>query len=137
MGKKTRGTLRRQGARKGKGASGVVDLAMAREEREIRDSRFRVHKVVESNRRALSRLFESGLVFTRAGARACRDLLLAHLYLLKVQDLFARIDALEAEAGKKKRPSREAVKMYLELQGLLEKTSQLTARGDGLLARRG
>jgi hypothetical protein len=64
------------------------------------------------------------------GARLGRDLLLAHQQLLKVGDLLARIAEIES-------PERfDADSVYDEVQALLSRTSALTARSEGVLARR-
>ena len=112
----------------------VVDLADARDDRRLRDYQCRLRTVVETNRKALSRLFQSGLIFSRAGARIGRDLLLAHQHLLKVGDLLSRLGELPARAGRERRdPDAEA--LYAQVQALLERTRELSARSDGLLAR--
>jgi hypothetical protein len=111
----------------------VVDLAHARADRRLRDYQARLRTVQETNRKALSRLFQSGLIFTRAGARLGRDLLLAHQHLLKVADLLSRLGELDGD-----RPGRrtdEADALYAQVQALLARTSELSARSDGLLAR--
>ncbi|ACG75049.1 conserved hypothetical protein [Anaeromyxobacter sp. K] len=109
--------------------STVVDLAQARESRRLRELQARCRGVDEVNRRGLSRLFQSGLIFTRQGARLGRDLLLAHQHLLRVADLLARIGELPAEeAG-------DADPLYAEAQSLLARTTELTARTGLVLAR--
>ncbi len=89
--------------------------------------------MLEGNKRALARLFQSGVIFTRAGARLGRDLLLAHQHLLRVRDLLARIAEL---ARDRRRGTREAEAVYAEVEQLLVRTTELSARSDGLLARR-
>ncbi len=84
----------------------------------------------EVNRKSLVRLFQSGLVYTRQGARLGRDLLLAHQHLLRVSDLLARIADI-AEAS----PGGEAAPLYEEAHGLLARTAELTARTGLVLAR--
>jgi hypothetical protein len=109
-----------------------VDLADARHDRRLREYQARLRAVLETNRRALSRLFQSGIIFTRAGARLGRDLLLAHQHLLKAADLLARLGEIGgAGAGR----HRQAEALYGEVQALLARTSELSARSDGLLAR--
>lgn len=109
--------------------SAVVDLADARDDRRLREYQARLRAVQDTNRKALSRLFQSGLIFTRAGARLGRDLLLAHQHLLKAADLLARLGELGAARD------RESEALYGEVQALLARTSDLSARSDGLLAR--
>lgn len=106
----------------------VVDLAEARELRRLRDFQARCRGVDEVNRKALARLFQSGLIYTRQGARLGRDLLLAHQHLLRVNDLLARIGELPGEAD-------EAGPLYTEAQSLLARTTELTARSGLVLAR--
>jgi len=110
--------------------SAVVDLAEARDARRLREFQVRCHAVDEVNRKALSRLFQSGLIYTRQGARLGRDLLLAHQHLLRVGDLLARIGELPEAPG-----GGDAAALYEEAQGLLARTSQLTARCGLVLAR--
>ncbi len=112
----------------------VVDLAEARDERRLRDNQLRLRTVLETNRKATCRLFQSGLLFTRAGARLGRDLLLAHQHLLKVADLLARLSEL-GPGGVRPRRDREAEALYAQVQALLARTSELSARSDGLHAR--
>jgi phosphate uptake regulator len=110
--------------------SRVVDLARARDARRLREFETRCRTVDDLNRRALSRLFQSGLVFTRAGARLGRDLLLAHQHLLRVGDLLVRIGALGEEGW-----NAEADALYDEALELLSRTTRLTARTGLVLAR--
>jgi len=109
----------------------VVDLAAARDDRRLRDYQSRLGTVQETNRRALTRLFQSGVIFSRAGSRLGRDLLLAHQHLVKVADLLDRLTELERGLGR----DAEAEALYAQVQGLLARTSELSARSDGLLAR--
>ncbi|HEX8909633.1 MAG TPA: hypothetical protein VF805_10545 [Anaeromyxobacteraceae bacterium] len=113
------------------GPSAVVDLAAARDDRRLRDYQQRLLAVQETNRRALARLFQSGIIFSRAGSRLGRDLLLAHQNLLKVADLLCRLAELERGLGR----DSEAEALYVQVQALLARTSELSARSDGLLAR--
>ena len=107
-----------------------MDLARARETRRLRDFAERCRTVDDLNRRALARLFQGGMIFTRAGARLGRDLLLAHQHLLRVSDLLARIEELpDPVAG------GDSADLYVEAQGLLARTSELAARCGLVLAR--
>ncbi len=119
----------------GRKTAAVVDLSSVREgrRRELADKR--VREAMEDNRAALSRLFSSGLIFTQKGARAGRDLLLAHQALLKVVDLFARLgeDGGGLDLGLKVRG--EEVLARLDAQ--LNRTAQLTARTGEFLSGRG
>ncbi len=108
----------------------MVDLAEARDARRLRDLAARCRGVDEVNRKSIARLFQSGLVFTRQGARLGRDLLLAHQHLLRVSDLLARIaDLPDASLD------GEAASLYDEAQALLARTAELTARTGVVLAR--
>jgi len=114
--------------------SRVVDLAEVRGDRRLRDYQGRLRVVLDTNRKALSRLFQSGLLFTRAGSRLGRDLLLAHQHLLRVTDLLARMGELAAHGGRGG-DEAEAEALYAQVQALLVRSSELSARSDGLLAR--
>ena len=108
----------------------MVDLAQARESRRLRDFQARCQGVDDVNRKALARLFQSGLIFTRSGARLGRDLLLAHQHLLRVGDLLARIGELPDPSA-----DGDAAALYAEAQSLLARTTELTARCGLVLAR--
>jgi hypothetical protein len=120
----------RSRARERTRATAIVDLAHARDARRLRDFQDRCRAVDEVNRRALGQLFQTGVIYTRQGARLGRDLLLAHQHLLRVSDLLARIEET---------PDREAradsAALYVEAQGLLARTSELAARCGVVLAR--
>ncbi len=108
-----------------------MDLDDARDDRRLRDYQERLRLVMETNRKALCRLFQTGLLFTRVGARLGRDLLLAHQHLLRVADLLARLGDLSARDGR----GADAEALDAQVQALLARTSELSARSDGLLAR--
>jgi hypothetical protein len=110
--------------------SAVVDLAQARETRRLREYQARCRAVDEVNRTALSRLFQSGHIFTRQGARLGRDLLLAQQHILRVSDLLARIGELPDASA-----AGEASGLYEEAQALLARTTELAARCGLVLAR--
>lgn len=116
--------------RKARLAPPVVDLARARDARRLRELVARCHAVDEVNRKSLARLFQTGLVFTRQGARLGRDLLLAHQHLLRASDLLARISELPAAAD-----DADAGALYDEAQSLLARIAELTARSGVVLAR--
>lgn len=117
-------------SRRPRGATLVVDLAQARGARRLRDFQGRCHAVDEVNRKALGRLFQTGVIFTRQGARLGRDLLLAQQHILRVSDLLARIGDLPEDA-----PEADATSLYEEAQALLARTAELTARCGLVLAR--
>jgi hypothetical protein len=108
----------------------VVDLSRARDARRLRELIARCRAVDEMNRKSLARLFQTGLVYTRQGARLGRDLLLAHQHLLRASDLLGRIAELPAAHA-----SGEASALYEEAQSLLARTAELTARSGVVLAR--
>ena len=118
---------------RGRAGAAVVDLSSVREgrRREIADKR--VRETMEDNRAALSRLFSTGLIFTQKGARAGRELLLAHQALLKVIDLFARMgeDRGGLDLGLKVRGEE----VFAHLDAQLNRTEQLTARTGEFLGR--
>jgi len=116
--------------RKARATPPVVDLAQARDAKRLREIQERCRVVDEVNRKSLGRLFQSGLVFTRQGARLGRDLLLAHQHLLRVSDLLARIAELPEGSD-----DGEATALYDEAQALLARTTELTARSGLVLAR--
>jgi hypothetical protein len=108
----------------------VIDLARVRDERRLEEYQGRTRQVLEANKRALARLFQSGVIYSRAGSRLARDLLLAHQHLLKVVDLLARLGEMDS-------PERfDADAIYGEVHALLSRTTALSARSDGILARR-
>ncbi len=112
-------------------AAAVVDLAAARGDRRLRDARARLRGMADGNRRALTRLFHSGLIFTRQGARLGRELLLAHQHLVRVADLFSRLADPGAHPGR----DADAEALYGQVQVLVARTAELSARSEGLLAR--
>lgn len=109
----------------------VVDLSAAREARRLVEFQARCRAVDELNRKALSRLFQGGLIYTRQGARLGRDLLLAHQHLLRVTDLLVRVGELTGPAA-----VRDAEPLYDEARDLLARTTKLTSR-TGLVFARG
>jgi hypothetical protein len=117
-------------ARKARVAPPVVDLARARDAKRLRELSARCRAVDELNRRSIAQLFQTGLVYSRAGARLGRDLLLAHQHLLRVGALLARIAELPPGT-----PHGEAAALYDEAQSLLARTAELTSRSGPVLAR--
>jgi hypothetical protein len=109
----------------------VVDLSAARDARRLVEFQARCRAVDELNRKALSRLFQSGLLYTRQGARLGRDLLLAHQHLLRVSDLLLRIGELDGPSS-----ARDAEPHYDEARELLARITKLTSR-TGLVFARG
>ncbi|MGQ0504680.1 MAG: hypothetical protein ACT4TC_05115 [Myxococcaceae bacterium] len=111
----------------------VIDLADAREEHRLSAYRRKITQVLESNRRAITRLFTTGALFTRAGSKAGRDLLLAHQHVLKVVTLLNQLADLDAIPAPRSPVEINAV--YRELDLLLDRTSELTSRTGNYLAR--
>ncbi len=104
----------------------VVNLTEARLSRRLGTYRERLNKVVAANKRAIGRLYTSGLLFTKEGSRAGRDLLLAHQHLLRVVTL---LDRLSHEGDiPAPRKQTEVDSIFVELDLLLQRTSDLTER---------
>jgi hypothetical protein len=110
-------------------AAVVVDLAHVRDGRRLRELRGRLRASLDRNKRALARLFHSGLLYTRTGARLGRELLLAHQHLLRAGDLLSRVDET---GGRRDAETELAARQVL---AVLDRTGELYARSDGLLAR--
>ena len=104
----------------------VVNLSEARLGRRLKQYRERLTKVIAGNKRAVGRLFVSGLLFTKDGSRAGRDLLLAHQHLLRAMTLFDRLSH-EGDIPAPRRQS-EVEQIFIELDVLLQHTGELTAR---------
>jgi hypothetical protein len=113
----------------------VVDLASVRALKRRELAERRVRNALEENRAALARLFSSGLIYTQKGARAGRDLLLAHQSLLKVVDLFARL--IEPSSSDDDALKTRAEEVFDHLDAQLARTAQLTARTGEFLSGRG
>ncbi len=102
----------------------VVSLAEARLEHRLKQYRERLERVLKTNRRAITRLYSTGTLFTRLGCRAGRDLLLAHEHLLRVMALLERL----SNTGDVPAPStaKQIQEIFEELDTLLEQTANLT-----------
>ncbi|MEW5740553.1 MAG: hypothetical protein AB1938_16615 [Myxococcota bacterium] len=109
----------------------VVSLSDARLTRRLATYRERLDKVLHANKLAVTSLFTGGTLFTRTGARAGRDLLLAHEHLLRASSLLDRL----AQAGDVPAPRRvtEVDAIFTELSLLLERTDELTRQTGELL----
>jgi len=110
-------------------ATAVVDLAQARDARRLRDLGDRCRTIDESARRAVSRLFQCGSIFTRQGSRLGRDLLLSHQCLLKAAALIARATDCDDSSPE------EADTLYQEAAALVERSNQIVARCEASCAR--
>jgi hypothetical protein len=111
----------------------IVDLSEVRNRLKLVSYQDKIGRVLESNRGAFTRLFNSGALFSRQGTKAGRDLLLAHQHLLKVVSLINQLTDL-GEVPAPQKP-REIDALYAELDLLLDRTSQLTSRTGEYLAR--
>lgn len=118
-----------------RGPALVVDLSSVRAQRRRELAESRVRDAMDENRAALSRLFATGLIFTQKGARAGRDLLLAHQTLLRTADLFARL--VEPRARDDAALKHRAEEVFAHLDSQLARTAQLTARTGEFLSGRG
>lgn len=120
-------------ARKRQPTAEVVDFAQLRARHRLATWRRKIDVVVDSNRRAIGRLYSTGALFSAEGARIGRDLLLAHQNLLKVRKLLERL----ADDGVVPAPRRpiDAEAVYRELGALLDRTSTLTHRTGHYLSR--
>ena len=113
----------------------VVNLHDARLSRRVDNYRARLDGVLKANKRAVTRLFSTGLLFTKHGTRAGRDLLLAHEHLLRVVTLIERL----GNEGDVPAPRRadEIDAIFFELDQLLDRTSELTEHTAALLEELG
>src|SRR6516162_8520142 len=101
-------------------ASSVISLGLERNLRKLKHNRDQIFAILSNHRSALTRLFETGVIFHREGSRAGRDLLLAHDLLLQVLDLLDSLSDQETGAERTEKLKR--------LERLLNRTSALTAR---------
>ena len=109
----------------------VVDLAIARARTRHEDYQERLTEVLADNKRAIGRLYGTGMLFTKEGTRAGRDLLLAHQHLLKVVGLLERLE----HQGDVPAPLTDAgmAEVYAELDTLLSRTDELRLKTQELL----
>lgn len=113
----------------------VVYLHDARLSRRVQGYSVRLDRVLKANKRAVTRLFSTGLMFTKHGTRAGRDLLLAHEHLLRVVGLIDRLGN-EGDVPAPRR-AQEIDAIFFELDELLERTSELTEQTAKLLEELG
>ena len=113
----------------------IVSLEEARLNRRLKAYRERLDRVLSANQHAVTRLFQTGKLFTREGTKAGRDLLLAHQHLLRVVTLLDRL----GHAGDVPAPRQqvEVDAIFTELDELLEKTGELTEKTGALFSGRG
>jgi len=109
----------------------VFSLSDARHARRLKTYRERLDRVLRLNQKAIGKLYLSGRLFTRAGTRAGRDLLLAHEHLLRVMSLLDRL----SQKGDVPAPRRagEVESVFSELDTLLERTGELTQQTTELM----
>ncbi len=110
----------------------VVDLSRERERRRLRAYRDRAHALLDANKRAVARLFTTGTLYTKHGARAGRELLGTYQHLLKITEVLGKLAELEAATGTVR--GREARRLLGELDGLVRKSKLLSTHADDLLA---
>src|SRR5260370_21777017 len=127
--------LRKHGTRLRRSPAAVFDLSSVRTLRRRELAERRVRAAMAENRAALWRLFSTGLIFTQKGARAGRDLLLAHQSLLKVVDLFARL--VEPSSRDDDALKVRAEEVFAHLDAQLARAPQLPARTRDFFSRRG
>jgi hypothetical protein len=113
----------------------VVNLHDARLSRRVDAYRLRLDRVLKANKRAVMRLFSTGLMFTKHGTRAGRDLLLAHEHLLRVVALVDRLGN-EGDVPAPRKPE-EVDAIFFELDALLDRTGELTEHTAKLLEELG
>lgn len=113
----------------------ILSLHDARLSRRVENYRVKLDHVLEENKRAVSRLAATGVLFTRHGVRTGRDLLLAHEHLLRVVGLVDRL----ANEGDVPAPRRadEIDAIFMELDTLLTRTCDLAAHTAHLLEELG
>ncbi len=104
----------------------VVNLSEARVGRRLDVYRHRLETVLASNKLAIGKLYSTGVLFTREGTRAGRELLVAHEHLLRVMRLIDRLAGEGDVPAPKKQSHVEAV--FQELDLLLERTQELSDR---------
>jgi hypothetical protein len=111
----------------------LINLDEERVRRRVAAYERKITRVLDTNRRAIGRLFSSGALFTRQGTRAGRDLLLAHQHMLRVVSLLRRLTHLGEVPSPRQPVEMDAI--FVELDDLLERTSVLTHRTGDYLAK--
>lgn len=116
-------------------AGEIVNIDDARLSRRVEAYRERLNHVLHENKGAVGRLYATGLMFTKQGARAGRDLLFAHEHLLRVVGLVDRLSN-DGDVPAPRRPE-EIEAIIVELDTLLGRTSELTQHTAHLLEELG
>jgi hypothetical protein len=111
----------------------VVHLSVIRAQNRLLSYQHAIGAVLQANRRTFSRLHDSGALFSREGARAGRDLLLAHQHLLRVVALLQRLSARVHLSGRAALAGLEGA--HRELDRLLDRSSALAERTGTHLGR--
>ena len=111
----------------------VVHLSVIRAQSRLAAYQEAIGAVLTANRRTFGRLHESGALFSREGARAGRDLLLAHQHLLRVVALLQRLSARAHLRGRAALARLEGA--HRELDRLLARSSALAERTGTHLGR--
>jgi hypothetical protein len=111
----------------------VLHLSVLRAQNRLSAYQQAIGAVLAANRRTFGRLHDSGALFTKEGARAGRDLLLAHQHLLRVVALLQRLSARAHLRGRTALSRLEAA--HRELDHLLQRSSTLAERTDTHLGR--
>jgi hypothetical protein len=111
----------------------VVHLSLVRAQSRLLAYQDAIGGVLAANRRTFARLHDSGALFSREGARAGRDLLLAHQHLLRVVALLQRLSARAHLRGRVAQARLEAA--HREVDRLLERSSALAERTSTHLGR--
>jgi hypothetical protein len=111
----------------------VLHLSLIRAQSRLSAYQEAIGAVLVANRRSFGRLHDSGALFSKEGARAGRDLLLAHQHLLRVVALLQRLSARAHLRGRAALARLEAA--HQELDHLLQRSSALAERTDTHLGR--
>ena len=111
----------------------MVHLSVIRAQSRLLSYQNAIGGVLAANRRTFGRLHDSVALFSREGARAGRDLLLAHQHLLRVVALLQRLSARAHLRGTAALLRLEAA--HQELDRLLERSSVLAERTGTHLGR--
>lgn len=111
----------------------MVHLSVIRAQSRLLAYQDAIGAVLAANRRTFGRLHDSGALFSPEGARAGRNLLLAHQHLLRVVALLQRLSARAHLRGRAALVRLEGA--HKELDRLLERSSALAERTGTHLSR--
>ncbi|MBX7115426.1 MAG: hypothetical protein K1X64_13945 [Myxococcaceae bacterium] len=110
----------------------VILLNDLRVARKLRDYREKLKRGITYNRRAIGKLYSTGMLFTKSGTRAGRDLLTAHEHLLRVVSLLDRMEHMGDVPAPQS--EREVGAVFAELDTLLAQTETLNDRTGEVLS---